>query len=61
MNQHRDRPSSSFIKLEMSRSAAPPRQSLDGKLKPGHDWRMEVTEEFANPIYVIQVSAKLGS
>jgi phasin family protein len=28
MNQHRDRPSSSFIKLEMSRNAAPPRQVL---------------------------------
>ena len=36
-------------------------QSLDGKLKPGQDWRMEVTDEFANPLYVIQVSAKLGS
>jgi hypothetical protein len=24
------------------------------------DWRMEVTDEFANPLYVIQVSAKLG-
>jgi hypothetical protein len=35
-------------------------QSLDGKLKPGQDWRMEVTDELANPLYVIQVSAKLG-
>lgn len=33
-------------------------QSLDGKLQPGRDWRMEVTDEFANPLYVIQVSAK---
>jgi hypothetical protein len=33
-------------------------QSLDGKLQPGRDWRMEVTDEFANPLYVIQISAK---
>ena len=33
-------------------------QSLNGKLKPGHDWRMEVTDEFAKPLYVITVSAK---
>jgi hypothetical protein len=24
-------------------------QSLDGKLQPGREWRMEVTDEFANP------------
>jgi hypothetical protein len=33
-------------------------QSLDGKLRPELDWRMEVTDEFANPLYVIHVSAK---
>jgi hypothetical protein len=33
-------------------------QSLDGKLQPGCDWTMEVTDEFANPLYVINVSAK---
>jgi hypothetical protein len=33
-------------------------QSLDGKLQPGRDWQMEVTDEFANPLYVIRVSAK---
>jgi Domain of unknown function (DUF6894) len=35
-------------------------QSLGGKLQPGKDWRMEVTDEFANPLYVIRVSAKRG-
>ena len=35
-------------------------QSIDGKLEPGHDWRMEVTDEFANPLYVIRVSAERG-
>jgi hypothetical protein len=33
-------------------------QSLDGKLQPGQDWQMEVTDEFANPLHVIHVSAK---
>ena len=33
-------------------------QDIDGKLKPGHDWRMEVTDEFANTLFVLQVSAK---
>ena len=33
-------------------------QCLDGKLQPGRDWRMEVTDEFANPLFVINVSAK---
>jgi len=33
-------------------------QSLDDKLRPGQDWRMEVTDEFANTLYVINVSAK---
>ena len=33
-------------------------QDLDGKLRPGgKDWRLEVTDEFANPLYVIHVSA----
>ncbi|MEH2541964.1 hypothetical protein V1278_005014 [Bradyrhizobium sp. AZCC 1577] len=30
---------------------------LDGRLCPGKDWRMEVTDEFANPLYVIHVCA----
>ena len=33
-------------------------QSLNGKLQPGCDWRMEVTDEFASLLYVISVSAK---
>ena len=33
-------------------------QDLDGKLQPSCDWRMEVTDEFANPPFVINVSAK---
>jgi hypothetical protein len=33
-------------------------QGLDGQLGPNRDWRMEVTDEFANPLFVINVSAK---
>ena len=33
-------------------------QDLDGRLRPGgKDWRMEVTDESAKPIYVIRVHA----
>jgi hypothetical protein len=33
-------------------------KDLDGKLKPGHDWRMQVTDEFKNPIWEIHVKAE---
>ena len=33
-------------------------QDLDGKLRPGKGWRMEVTDEFSNPLYVIHVCAE---
>jgi hypothetical protein len=33
-------------------------QALAGKLQPGVDWRMEVTDEFSKPLYAIHVSAK---
>ena len=33
-------------------------KSIDGKLKPGHDWRMEVTDEFRQPLFGLQISAK---
>jgi hypothetical protein len=32
--------------------------SLEDKLKPGCDWRLEVTDEFAEPLYLITVSAR---
>jgi hypothetical protein len=35
-----------------------PTLGLDGDLKPGRKWRMEVTDEFANPIYVIHIDAE---
>jgi hypothetical protein len=33
-------------------------QSLDGKLKPDREWRMEVMDEFQNPLYVIHINAE---
>ena len=33
-------------------------QSIDGKLRPGHDWKMEVTDEFRQRLFVLQICAK---
>ena len=33
-------------------------QGIDGKLKPGRGWRMEVTDEFQNTIYVLHIQAE---
>jgi hypothetical protein len=33
-------------------------QNIDGKLKPGHDWKMEITDEFRNPLFVLHISAQ---
>jgi hypothetical protein len=44
--------------MEATVTAGQMLQSLNVKLQPGVDWRMEVTDEFANPLYVINVSAK---
>jgi hypothetical protein len=32
-------------------------KDIDGKLRPGHDWRLEVTDEFLNPLWEISVAA----
>lgn len=33
-------------------------QGIDGKLVPGRDWRMEVTDEFQNMLYVLHIRAE---
>jgi hypothetical protein len=33
-------------------------QSMADRLLPGTEWRLEVTDEFANPLYVIHVIAE---
>ena len=43
---------------EATRVAGDTIRDLDGNLQPGREWRLEVTDEFANPLYVIHVSAE---
>jgi hypothetical protein len=33
-------------------------QDIDGNLRLGQDWRMEVTDEFRDPLFVLQISAQ---
>jgi hypothetical protein len=33
-------------------------RDLDGKLQPGQEWRLEVTDEFRNPLYVLRICAE---
>ncbi|MCK1543968.1 hypothetical protein IVA98_13655 [Bradyrhizobium sp. 160] len=33
---------------------------LDGKLAPGRDWRMEVTDEFQNTLFVLHIQANVS-
>lgn len=33
-------------------------QGIDRKLVPGRDWRMEVTDEFQNMLYVLHIRAE---
>jgi hypothetical protein len=33
-------------------------RDIDGKLQPGREWRMEVTDEFENQIFIIHVNAE---
>jgi hypothetical protein len=33
-------------------------QDIDGRLKPGHGWRMDVTDEFRNTLFVLHITAR---
>jgi hypothetical protein len=33
-------------------------QDMDGHFEPGQTWQLEVTDEFANPLFRIQVHAE---
>ena len=33
-------------------------QGIDGNLDPDHEWRMEVTDEFQNTLFVLHISAE---
>jgi hypothetical protein len=43
---------------EATRAAGAIIRDIDGKLRPGHDWRMEVTDEFQNPLWELHVKAE---
>jgi hypothetical protein len=33
-------------------------QGIDGKLTPDREWRMEVTDEFENTLYILHINAE---
>ncbi|MCK1491932.1 hypothetical protein IVA98_07935 [Bradyrhizobium sp. 160] len=33
-------------------------QGIDGKLLPGREWRMEVTDEFRNTLFILHINAE---
>jgi hypothetical protein len=33
-------------------------QGIDGDLTPAREWRMVVTDEFQNPLFVLYISAE---
>jgi hypothetical protein len=35
-------------------------RDMDGKLKPGQGWELEVADEFRNSLYVLSVRARSG-
>jgi hypothetical protein len=43
---------------EATRTTGEVLRDLDTELAPGQDWRLEVTDEFGNVIYVIRVNAE---
>ena len=43
---------------EATRTAGEILRDLDGRLKVGSTWRLEVTDQFRNPIFVIHVHAE---
>jgi hypothetical protein len=45
--------------IEATRTAGEIIKDIDGELRPGHDWRMEVTDEFKNPLWEIHVKAEI--
>jgi hypothetical protein len=33
-------------------------RNMDGRLQPGQEWRLEVTDERRNPLYILRVYAE---
>ena len=53
-----DLPNKDVAWEEATRTAGDSIKDIDGKLKPGHDWSMQVYDEFRNPLWEIHVKAK---
>lgn len=43
---------------EATRMAGDSIKDIDGKLRPGHDWKLEITDEFRNPLWELHVKAQ---
>jgi hypothetical protein len=56
--QGEERPDNHAAWKEATVTAGHILQGLDGKLAPGRDWRMEVTDEAQNTLYVLHIHAK---
>ena len=43
---------------EATRTAGEMIRDINGKLKPGQSWELEVTDEFRNPLYLLSFRAR---
>jgi hypothetical protein len=43
---------------EATRMAGDIMKDIDGKLRPGHDWKLEVEDEFKNVLWALHVKAE---
>ena len=43
---------------EATKTAGQILESIDGRLRPECEWRMEVADEFQNPLFVIRINAE---
>jgi hypothetical protein len=43
---------------EATKTAGQILESIDGKLGPECEWRMEVTDEFQNPLFILRINAE---
>ncbi len=46
---------------EATRMAGEIIKDIDGRLRPGHDWKLEVEDEFKNVIWALHVKAEQRS
>lgn len=56
--QGEDLPDAQAAWREATKTAGQILRDLDGRLRPGQEWRMEVTDENAKRLYVLRVFAE---